>query len=76
MLETARRNAHAVDKRVDVRGLKTNHPAHLVGGQLSFVDKAVEGAQRDPEPLARFARPHPLNRFVHEPTLADLKLNE
>ena len=65
MLETAGRDAHAIDEGVEVGGLEADNPSHLVGGELPLVDESVERAQCHPEPLAGLPSPHPLDQFAH-----------
>jgi hypothetical protein len=45
-------------------GAETNHPAHLVSGELAGVNEAIEMTQRDAKPLTGVTTAYPLFHFL------------
>jgi hypothetical protein len=59
VLELAGLDATPLDVRIDLALLQANDPAEAVGGQLTFVDEAIERAGRDAEPIGGLAGAEP-----------------
>lgn len=61
MAQGPRTYAHRIEVDLNIGPQYAYYPAYLVGGNPSFVDKSIEGPQRDPYGPGRFFCPHPLS---------------
>ena len=75
MTHRPRLNTGRLNERVDVGALQPDHASELVGGELPFIDEAVERAVRDTQVLSGRSGGHPFDLIAHVQNLPRYELS-
>jgi len=70
MAQTSGGNSGPFEEDIKVGRFDAQDPPHLVGGDLPFVDQAIERPLGDPEPLGGLGRAQPFGVSDHIDRLA------